>query len=384
MIKFISKILTVVTVLIFVTSCSNVKPYISRNDDAVRLNADSAKAKNYIREPNTQKERNGSALRGEVSYILKKVFKDTSSTDSNAKISNSWVVFKDSLAFGTTNAKEEYIPFSALDTIFYQSLVKRGFGENSFENYNNPLNNKAIREVSVVVKEETNIKNLPNPQKDLPPPPKDCGCQPFELNINGPNIDCPSRDFSDFMLEAKIGYAAFTDKLDQVGKMKGTDANFAELVLAYRFGEQKQWAFGMAYSSGVPLTNQFSGERITRPIIMLHGKKTFERFLCLFPFMYGQIGVALDKLTLDLGKISLSNDCTNKLKVLNPNVDLSIPISYGVGFGLDIPIVPFMDLSIDLGYRSYAFGESQIFAGFSNFPSQRRTNMFLLRFGVTF
>lgn len=375
-----SKILFALTLLTIVTSCSNVTPYKKRNDDAVRLSQDSAK--NYYREPNTNKERNGGALRGNVLKIMKRSYQDTISTDSSAVIVKSYIVFLDSLAFQEKNPTYEYIPFKALDSNYYASLRSKGFGDNYFENYNNPLNSKAIREVQV---DSIHIATPPPSQPlEKQTPPKDCGCQPFELSINGPKIECPSRDFSDYMIEAKIGYAAFTDKLDQVGKMKGTDANFAELVLAYRFGDQKQWAFGMAYSSGVPLTNQFSGARITRPIIMLHGKKTFDRFLCLFPFMYGQIGVALDKLTLDLGKISLSNDCSSKLKILNPNVDLSIPISYGVGFGIDIPVVPFMDLSIDLGYRSYAFGESQILAGFSNFPSQRRTNMFLLRFGVTF
>ncbi len=376
-----SKIILLIMILIITSSCSNLKPTDKRSDDAVRLNQDSSK--NYFREPNTNKERNGGALRGNVIKVMKRSYKDTNSTDSSAVIVKAYVVFLDSLAFQEKNPNYEYIPFKALDSNYYSKLSSKGFGDNYFENYNNPLNSKAIREVPVdsVYCPDCSLKTL-TPPVDPPTPPKDCGCQPLELN--GHKLECPSRDFSDFMLEAKIGYAAFTDKLDQIGKMKGTDANFAELVLAHRFGDQKQWAFGLAYSTGIPTTNSFSGERITRPIIMLHGKKTFDRFLCLFPFMYGQIGVALDKLTLDLGKISMSQDCTNKLKLINPGVDLSIPISYGVGFGLDIPIVPFMDLSVDLGYRSLAFGESQTLGGFSNFPSQRRVNMFLLRFGVSF
>ncbi|MCX6146427.1 MAG: hypothetical protein NTW25_04145 [Candidatus Kapabacteria bacterium] len=389
MIKIYSKVLIVITLTILFASCSNQGTKSSKfrlHDDVLRISNDSAY--NYGRVPDTSYIRNGKALRGKVESVDRKLYygKDSSI------YSRTTIKFVDSIyckAYPDGNIpynKFEYISYEALDTVFYNTLKNNNIKNNDktfkdsmfyVENYNNPLNFRMIREIKINIPKDS-IPRTP----DSIPLPKDCGCQPLELN--GPKIDCPSRIFSDYLVEAKIGYAAFTDKLDQISKMKGTDANFAELVLAYRYGDKKQWALGLAYSSGVPLANQFSGERITRPIVMLHGKKTFDRFFCLFPFTYAQFGVALDKLTLDLGKISLSDDCSNKLKLVDPGLDLSIPLSYGFGFGLDIPVVPYMDLSIDLGYRSLAFGESRILGGFSNVPSQRRVNMLLLRFGVSF
>jgi hypothetical protein len=394
MIKIYSKILIVIAITILFASCSNQgtkSSKLRKHDDVLRISNDSANKYGLV--PDTSYIlRNGKALRGKVESVDKKFYYGKDSSN----FSKMTIKFVDSIyckAYPDGNIpynKFEYISYEALDTAFYSTLKNKNAknNDNTFkdsmfyvENYNNPLNFRMIREIPII----SSSKTFSTEKKtDSIPLPKDCGCQPLELDFNGPKIDCPSRIFSDYLIEAKIGYAAFTDKLDQISKMKGTDANFAELVLAYRYGDKKQWALGLAYSSGVPLANQFSGERITRPIIMLHGKKTFDRFLCLFPFTYAQFGVALDKLTLDLGKISLSEDCSNKLKLVDPGLDLSIPLSYGFGFGLDIPVVPYMDLSIDLGYRSLAFGESRILGGFSNVPTQRRVNMLLLRFGVSF
>jgi hypothetical protein len=100
----------------------------------------------------------------------------------------------------------------------------------------------------------------------------------------------------------------------------------------------------------------------------------------------------VDDLSLKLANFSLKSDCQDKLKVITDaqsrgqllNIDWSTPLSYGLGFGFDFPVFPFMSLSVDLGYRSVAFGESADVMGFQNVPSNRRVNMFLFRFGVTF
>jgi hypothetical protein len=62
----------------------------------------------------------------------------------------------------------------------------------------------------------------------------------------------------------------------------------------------------------------------------------------------------------------------------------SIPLTYGFGVGVDIPIMDDVDLEIDLGYRDVAVGDSYSLLGFSNIPSTRRLGTFQLRLGVMY
>jgi len=134
---------------------------------------------------------------------------------------------------------------------------------------------------------------------------------------------------------------------------------------------------------------------LTRPSAMLHlrydflsrcNKANVSRGLCLSPFVYGQIGGMIDSATINLFKLNFSADCKNKLKVNGelPEFDLSMPISYSLGAGVDIPLVSWLDLSADVSFRSYAVGEMTQIYRYTNVPVKRTINMLVFRFGVTF
>ena len=61
-----------------------------------------------------------------------------------------------------------------------------------------------------------------------------------------------------------------------------------------------------------------------------------------------------------------------------------MPISFGLGVGINIPIAPFLDLEIDLGYRNIAVADGYNLLGFTNVPDVRRMDSFQLRFGVMY
>lgn len=82
------------------------------------------------------------------------------------------------------------------------------------------------------------------------------------------------------------------------------------------------------------------------------------------------------------------NTCVAKIKEAQANgeidLDWSLPLSYGMGIGLDIPILPFIDIELDLGYRSIAVGDSFSLLGFADIPGTRRIGTFQLRLGVIY
>jgi hypothetical protein len=259
----------------------------------------------------------------------------------------------------------EEIPLDYIDLMG----PKVGLSANWFENYNNPLDPKAIREVPV----DTIVVGVDSM------PINNCNCNPpWEIKC-----PCGKRKFSWSFLELRLGYASYSDRTTPNGTPVGTDAIFGELATGFRFGGDRSWGAGFVYSTGVPMYNTFLSTKIYRPTIMLHLRKSFDPLVCcIVPFLYGQFGLTVDKMSLDLFNTVTCTDCKSKINL--PGLDLSLPLSYGIGIGIDFPILPFMDLSTDIGYRSIGFGESQILGGFSNAPSLRRVNMMLLRFGLTF
>ncbi|MGB9913010.1 MAG: hypothetical protein ACPLRO_06540, partial [Candidatus Kapaibacteriota bacterium] len=91
------------------------------------------------------------------------------------------------------------------------------------------------------------------------------------------------------------------------------------------------------------------------------------------------------KFSLDLFKLNLSkSNCREKISASAPYLDVkTLPLTFTIGAGVDFPISSYVDISVDAGWRSYAFGESQALLGFSNVPSYRRINIFFIRTGIT-
>ena len=392
--------------LIILAGCSTFQKY----DDAVRIKPDSSK--NYNKYPfelpeNVNRDRNGSALRGTVikiqSILILKNCDSIDLKDTSQFYSKSYLVFLDSLA-KSDEEYVEYIPLEAVDLIG----PKMDSSINLIERYNYPLDPRQIRKVPLdTIILDTCI---------------DCECVPFKIGLPSYTIGfvCPTRECHWYFVEARLGYAAYLDKQSPT-KEQGREAYLAELAAGVRFGVNREWGIGLAVSSGIKTFNSIMNTDVKRPFAMLHLRYDFlkkcikpEEYIssakstadtcaeceyqrrleefkrsrghttsCISPFVYGQIGMAFDNLTMNLYRLNINTGCKDKISAALPYLDVSMPISYTLGIGVDIPMSSFMDLSLDMGFRSLAFGESSVNLGFTNVPSLRRVNMFLFRLGIT-
>lgn len=395
-------------ILLFLSfGCKTLK----RTDDALRIKKDSALK--YTSYPfNYNIVRNGNTLRGMVLRLETLMVPDScvSGREPNYKVQNR-VAFLD---IKSPNLKYiEYIPFEDVDFIgpkFNQPI-------NAFEDYNFPLEPKKFRFV---------------PWDTIKITCQECGCQPFSLSFNLPCLicpECPTRVCKWYFLELRGGYATYRDKRT-ASEVVWKDGFFGELAAGFRFGNRRQFGLGLMFSTGLPIYNQFTGEDLRRPLTLLHFRwdpfknclkpreKTLpirvreikekececpEDFLeekerkekekldlpfekCFSPYFYFQTGMPIDKFSVDLFKLNVSrSDCRDKVAASAPYLDVkTLPITFTFGVGVDYPISSHIDISIDAGWRSYAFGESQALLGFSNVPSYRRINMFFIRTGITF
>ncbi len=356
---------------------------LRRYDDAVRIKQDSVKNFRW----NRYKEvfRNGSVLRGTV-VSAKWIISEQPCPHPTDTVGTGYIVFVDSLS---EENQYEYIPFGAVSFI----ADSIGYKQDSalvFENFNNPEGSRALRKVKI-----DTVFNDCNP----------CDCRPLglpEFELPKIKLSCIERKYYRTFIEAKAGYTVFTDKL-MSGEEKGREGWSGELSTGVRFGDEDNyrsdkwnpnWGLGMTYSTGVNTLNTFNDEDITRPAVLLYGRwqSSDSRFLglCLRPFIYGQFGVTIDKLTIDLFRVNWCDECKEcggdadmPDIELQPNVDWNLPISWGIGAGFDIPVMPFLDVSFDFGYRSLAFGEMTTALDFI-VPTGRRVDMFLFRLGLTF
>jgi hypothetical protein len=363
---YLIAILAVLSILS--ASCNSFK----RTDMAVRIKNDSAVKYNrlYDRDSNIVSIRNGNTLRGSVLKVVKQTIPTDCDFDENTKfITKTYILFLDSMAKDDTKA--ELIPIEDVDLQGpkIKDLPPNQYGNiNWFEIYNNPKDPKEFKEVPM----DSTYKDICN----------SCNCQSFDIAFNlNFNLKCPDCKYSWYFVELRSGMAIYNDMQIQ-NIIESRDAYFGELALGYRFNS---WGLGLSFGTGVPVYNEFNNTDNQRHWILLHLRKQFDKFACMYPFIYGQFGMAVDKLTVDLFKVSTCKDCESKIDVTPLGADISIPLSFGFGFGLDIPIPSCLfDLSADIGFKSLAIGESISAAGFSNVPSLRRLNMFVFRLGLTF
>jgi hypothetical protein len=363
-------------IALFVVSCSNTPSRKQYNDDAVRIKPEAWK--NYEIEPNTKKRRNASTLRGNVMKVVTYNNQDTTVTDSVKFNEQSFVYFLDSMAFDVQNPKLEAIPGQYIEFIGDEN--KLNLGKNWFENYNNPLNSMNIREVPIDV---IVTQKLPDPKSDNPPPPppaSDCGCEhgSFSLGLN-----CPERIRDYFYSEVKYAYGVYNDKVSLIDEEKSREAYFVDLIAGYRFGEDMNYQIGLNYSTGIPVYNSITSIDLPRPQLMLHGKYNFKEIACIRPFISGDFGLSLDKMSVDLFKLNCS-DCESKLT--GGDLDLSTPLVYGLGAGLDIPVpgISWVDLSLDLGWRRIGVGQQMQVFGYSNVSVYKKVDMFFFKIGLNY
>ncbi len=368
---------------VFLQSCATTKSYY---DDAVRIKPDYEGL--YDINPFTNQSRNGSSLRGKVLGLTIITQPDSCPVNATTEyMISQYVLFVDSLA--ENDGQIEKIPLNYVELIGYKlDPDDPEFGKiNLVENYHNPLKPNGYREVKI---DSTYIDTC-----------SDCGCNKLDIVLPSLRFKCPKRSCSRYFLELRGAYNIYNDVKVTNTKI-GRDNISVEIAAGVRLGVDRKIGLGVAVSNGIKAYDSKQSIDLTRPSAMLHlrydflswcygkeellRKKNIFRTLCLSPFIYGQIGGMIDSATINLFKLNISADCKKKLNVNGelPGFDLSMPISYAIGAGMDIPLVSWLDLSADISFRSYAIGEMTQLNGYTNVPVKRTINMLVFRFGVTF
>jgi hypothetical protein len=252
-------------------------------------------------------------------------------------------------------------------------------------------------------------------------------------------LECPDRKLKDWFLCIKPGYAFYND-VNQRNELIGRDDWNIDLAAGVRLGESKRWGVGLIFSTGVKTFYSIDSSLIRRPSFNLYARyelirnvkkqksqrkdvikdswikydtiytktydccydsliiiekidteilKKLEKELieesrpCLSPFIYGLLGVSIDEFSIDLMKIHFNDECKRRIELYLPYVDISMPINYGFGIGIEYPLTSYMDISLDLGFRSIAYGNKFLGAGLL-IPTLNRVNSIVLRLGVVF
>lgn len=344
--------------LMVLASCSS----IDRKDDAIRIKKN--KELYYSQRKDNSKnvfKRDGTTLRGTVLKVIQETKPNSCPLEDTTTFANNYfVLFLDAQA-GSLDEIER-IPIEHIELIgqkpeLRDKLKNRYDNINWFENYNDPLDPRAVREVPV----DSLFRDTC----------QDCNCNPLSLALE---LNCPDCEYKNYFVELRGAYAVYNDK-NSDGLPVGRDAYYAEIATGYRWNN---WGFGIMASTGVPVYNSKTGLDLYRPLMLLHGRYQFEKTLCMVPFVYSQFGFTLDVESLDL----FSASACELPDVSLPNVCL--PISYGFGVGLDIPLPScIFDLSLDLGYKSVLVGETFNLPLFNNVSDSRRINMLVFRLGIT-
>jgi len=394
-------------ILLFILSlllynCSSTQQ--TEGNFIVRIKQDSCYKYNFVETINGKKIRNCAALKGKVLGITKLIEQQQEKT---------YVEFIDK-----TGYKKELIPIEAVELVGLSKGLN--LDTNWFEYQNNPLDPFIIVEVPIFTKNVYTVG---------PPPEINCPCQSLSINIGckssdcfppfkitkreiideeAPSEDCYCLDLSNqktnlnvldeissrwYFGELKFGYGFFNDKLNN-GEEVFSDAFTAEIAFGYRLGFRKQYVLGLSYFAGIPVINSQQStnqiieniEKINRTAIFIHSKYSFDELFCFYPFIYGQIGFAIDKSSFDLLKLStFCKDCRRKLEYEPGSYSAEVPISFGLGVGVDFPLSCEYAFSLDLGIKSLAIGEEPDYTLFGYLaPIQRRINLLLFRFGLSF
>ncbi len=413
--------------LVVLVSCSDKV----HRDDAIRIKKESAWK--YNKNPHTEKLRSGNTLRGEAVKIEIMGYPDSCPvTDETKYTYKGELIFVDSTS---DDSETERIPLADIDAVGQKmDIAPNEYGNiNYFETYNSPLLPLALRAIPVDTL-RLDTCNIP------------CPCEKINLDLDMPCFfcfTCPDRKLTDVFFELKGGYALYKD-YNKFAEKVGKDDWLIDAAIGFRFGKAKRWGLGLIFSTGVKTQNLLDSDSYKRPMIGLYGRydltrdkkklisydkkidtikitndimeydtiktvtadrcrdsivivsrikptelqkyqeKMQEKFKeievrpCLNPFVYAFVGTTMDKNSLDLYRLQYSDGCKEKV-----NIDVNLPLNYGVGIGFDYAVASFLDFSADIGIRSIAYGDQTVSNGLLA-PIGRRLNAVVLRIGVTY
>lgn len=404
--------------------CGSTQP-LQRFDDALDIRPDRQfhyETAPCICDETGTNRRDGRTLRGTVLEMLIRSQRDTSGTMRQ----DTFFVFLSRCAA----QRRECIELIPVGDVVLPAR-ERAMVRNQYDNKNR------VRSYNTV----TGIPEI----RDVPVRTAGCDCDRLDVALQLPSwrLSCPERSCSWYFVELRAipGLFTYTDWRDRsTAEERSTFA--AEIAAGFRFGvtanmlrregakpydneptlEEEtalalrtdycyRWGIGLAFTTGTRAYNMFAAtppQDYNRPTLALHVRYNFDRTLaCMRPFVYAQLGTAIDRLTMNLWRFSLSldqdkerrvaeldsiiADCGLQIPGLNlvvPNYSLRMnasapPLTFGIGAGVELPLGSWADLGIDIGYRSLGIGDELIYDG-TAIPQGRRIGLWRLRVGLTF
>jgi len=435
----IIKLLSCVCTIVLLASCTTSKvgleleKKMAEHEDAVRIKPEVSEK--YFQKSSGDASRDGRTLRGYVEYV--QIMRDSANNAIDTVFA-----FRDKVN-NKPSAKGILIPLKHIETIptLFPGIQTDSLGGiNLVESFHVTKN---IPEIRTIPLQDALIKNC-----DCQPFSLNMGLDVslrLALGLDaGIGLSCFDRDYSEFWGATHLRTSSYTDGIID-NAIYGT-SDLARLqyggdfTVGIRVGEDYRWAFGLTFIQGMqtinagafdpniliadmPLVNRpiglFTSRHYFVPVKNSQKGKKSESFFyvdvygdesdkpareekegdgilkalfgCMKPYAYNEFGFAFDAASLAALSMSLGlecYDCTIRIKDAQANGDInmnwSIPLTYGFGVGVDIPIMDDVDLEIDLGYRDVAVGDSYSLLGFSNIPSTRRLGTFQLRLGVMY
>jgi hypothetical protein len=424
--------------LLILTGCSGPKFTEAEKkrllyEDAVRIKPEVSEK--YFQKSSGNVNRDGRTLRGYVEYV--QILRDTANNPIDTVFA-----FKDKVDNKVTG-NGMLIPMKHIESIpslFPDIQTDSLGGFNLVESFHVTKQIPEIRSIPIV-----DVLNKPC---NCEPFSLGVGLDlslKLALGINaGFNFSCFDRDYSDFWAAGHIRGTSFADRVisnSLIGNPAIDRLQFGgDLTAGIRLGEDYRWALGLTYVQGIatinagefkpndiladmPLVNRPIGLLTTRhylvPVKNSQKGKENKSFLyvdvygdeankpvredvesdgilkaifgCMKPYVYNELGLAFDAASLAALSMSLGfecDECSARIRDAQTNGEIdmnwSLPISYGFGVGIDIPVMKNMDIEIDLGYRDIAVGDSYSLLGFNNVPGTRRMGTFQLRLGVMY
>ncbi len=432
--KTLKLFLSFVLLSIFAFSCSSVP----QSDYALRIKPEAAKRHNN--NPYTQMSRNGSALRGTIIKVEFVSSPDSCPVNEFTKIiTKGYVLFVDSASESMNEV--ERIPIDDIDNVV-QNIVRpiNQYGnKNYFETYNHPLLPRDLKEVPVdTVFEDPCSVPCPCDRLSIGLPSIGIKCPDRELSWLFFEIkpgyaiytDVNEKDDKigkdDWMFDVAAGIRFGSSKRWGLGVLLSSGVKVFDSYDSSSYKRMNVSLYGrydlfrkkerlvdnrkimdtisiiekmMTYDTTFikvydPIKcaekdSMIIKQNIKPNEIVKYQEKIQELYKeievrpCLNPFIYGLLGASVDKFSMDLFDINLGTGCKSKVDASGGDLDISMPINYGFGIGVEIPICKSFDISADLGFRSVSYGERKISGGYI-VPTNKRINSFVFRLGIAY
>ena len=359
-------ILLIVIAVFAISACSVPQRPIIRSNDVIRIDSAIAQTQKYASLANSSEKRNSYYLEGTVLKLEKRTkWLDCPPQEDGIFVIDTFVVFLDKKAkdneIERISIKDIILVGPKIDNIPFNEYENKNY----FERSNDPFLPNSIRGVRF------DSVYVPCPEE------RPCPCNDFSFDFDFEfDISCPKCEPAWWFFELSFVNSIFLDFDYRKADFKYRNIKHYDIAAGLNFNKTQ---IGLLYNPFFEVNNYYHDEKENKPLLALFGKQKFDPFFCMNPYIYGLIGTALDKSTLDyiVKKNFLPDNRTNCIS------NFGFPLSYGFGLGVDVPIPSCLfNFFLDIGYRSLAIGQRLQSPPLDEQLFIRRLDLWNLRIGI--